>query len=211
MMGGLVLSVIIATITVVNCLVVGLPCAYCIARRQFRGKELLLNFLSLPMLIPEVVIGISLLMFFTRALLYDSLTKILLAHFLFTFPYMLRALTATLVGYDKSAEEAALVLGANQIQAFASVVFPLIRAGVIGGSIFAFFISFDNTAVTLFLADPFTRTLPVALFVRLKSYSDPVIAAASTLLIALSYLIIILLEKTVGLDKFTGIAPLPGR
>jgi putative spermidine/putrescine transport system permease protein len=87
----------------------------------------------------------------------------------------------------------------------------LIRTGIIAGSVFAFFISFDDIAVTLFLADPFTRTIPVALFVRLKSYSDPLIAATSTLLIALSYLIIIPLEKTIGLDKFTGVAPIPGR
>ena len=99
---------------------------------------------------------------------------------------------------------AALVLGANERQAFWNITVPLIRTGIVTGAVFAFAISMDDVAVSMFLTDPTTYTLPVALVANMRASFDLTIAAAAVLLTGITTILILILERMVGLDRILG-------
>ena len=115
-----------------------------------------------------------------------------------------RATLAGLVGIRPSFTEAALSLGANERQAFWKVTFPLARTGIVAGAVFAFAFSFDDVAVSLFLVDPGSVTLPVALVSMMRANFDLTIAAASVLLMGFTVVLIFVLDRVVGLDTVVG-------
>ncbi len=110
-------------------------------------------------------------------------------------PYVIRSVTAGLVGMDPRLEEAAMSLGASRIQAFFKVTLPLLRSSLLSGAIFAFIISFSDINLALFLSGPESTSLPVHLFSQIQWQGDPTIAAASTLQIVIIGLLILLVQR----------------
>ncbi len=121
-----------------------------------------------------------------------------------TLPYVVRTVLASLAGRDRRLTEAALVLGATERQAFWTITLPLIRSGMVTGAVFAFAVSLDDVAVSMFLTDPSTYTLPVALVSSMRASFDLSIAAAAVLLMAVTAFLIIVLERFVGFDRLLG-------
>ena len=113
--------------------------------------------------------------------LYDGFSRLLGGHVIVTIPYTIRATLASLVGIRRTMIEAALSLGANERQVFWNITFPLAKTGIVAGAVFAFALSLDDVAVSLFLADPKTYTLPVALISMMRANFDLTIAAASVI------------------------------
>jgi len=199
---ALAISVIVASIAAVLSTTIGTMAAVFVVRRRFRGRELLIAALQLPMLIPEVMLGLGFLILFSRAGMTASLFNIGLAHVLITLPYAMRVVMANLQTVSVSVEEAAHVLGAGPVKSFVSVTLPIIRSGVVAALIFSFIVSFDNFTLTAFLVKS-RGTLPIEIYAYIRTESDPTIAAISTLLIVVSIAGILAIERVMGIDKFS--------
>jgi putative spermidine/putrescine transport system permease protein len=157
-----------------------------------------------PKFIPTVVVGFALLVFSAKAGLDSSFARLVAGHVIITIPFTIRATLAALAGIRPAMIEAAMTLGASEGRAYFDVVLPLARGGVGAGALFAFVLSFDEVAVSLFLADPSTTTLPVALIAEMRANLNLTVAAVSVILVACTALIIIALERWVGLDRVAG-------
>lgn len=171
---------------------------------RFPGRGLLLGLFLSPLVVPAVVTGFALLLALSQAGILDGFVRLLSGHVIITLPYTVRATLASLAGRDKRLVEAALVLGATERQAFRTVTLPLIRTGIITGAVFAFAVSLDDVAVSTFLTDPTTYTLPVALVSAMRASFDLTIAAAAVLLMIVTAVLIFVLDRTVGFDRVIG-------
>jgi len=168
-------------------LALGVRASLALARYRFLGQEGLGLLLLMPLIVPGVVAGTAIYVFqveaeiLTRLPLVASLPGLVLAHVVLTVPWTVRLVTASLVGFDRTVEEAAQNLGAGPWTTFRRITLPLIRPGVVAAALFAFIISFGNLEMTLFLVGPGRTTLPIAILQYLEWRIDPVIAAVSFL------------------------------
>src|SRR6185436_3224941 len=201
---GLGTSAQLAVLSVTISACVGIATAFAVERMRFAGKEALVSLFLSPLVVPPVVTGFALLLFLSHLGVIDGVTRLLCGHIIITAPYTIRATLAGLAGIDKSLTEAALILGANERRAFWDVTFPLARTSIVSGAIFAFAVSMDDVAVSIMLTDAKTYTLPVALISSMRANFDLSIAAASVMLMALTALLIVILEKSVGLNRVIG-------
>jgi putative spermidine/putrescine transport system permease protein len=202
MTSALRLSLYLAVITMVVSTISGTMASLALVRYRFWGREFLRSFFLAPMVIPRVVLGIALLVFLSRTYLSGSFWGLLAAHVTITLPYVIRTVSATLVGFDLTLEQAALSLGARPLNAFLTITLPIIRPGLIAGAIFAFVISFDELVVSLFLTGPALTTLPVQIYNYIEFTSDPTIAAISVILVAFTAVVVLITERIVGFSFF---------
>ena len=201
---GLKTSVILATIAAVISTSVGVTAALVLDRYEFPGKAALAAFFLSPLIVPAVVIGFALLLFFALIGIFDGFPRLVGGHIIITIPYTVRTTLAGLVGIRKSLTEAALSLGANERQAFWGVTFPLAKTGIVAGAVFAFAFSMDDVAVSMFLTDPHNYTLPVAMISAMRANFDMTISAAAVLLVVITLVLLFVLDRVVGLDKLIG-------
>ena len=160
-------------------------------------------FLS-PKMVPTVVIGFSILGMASAVHVFDAFTRLVVGHVIITIPFTIRAALASLVGIRRSLVEAATSLGATQWRAFVDVTLPLAKTGIIAGALLAFVLSFDEVAVSLFLADAYSQTLPIALVAEMRTNLNLTVAAVSTVFSLMTVLIVIALDRTTGLDNVIG-------
>lgn len=204
-MRALVSSLQIAVLSTIVTAVLGGAAALALNSGALPGHRALMAFFLSPLMVPGVVIGFGLLMLLTQFLgITNGFVRIVIGHVVISLPYMVRATLGGLTGIKPSLREAALVLGASERQAFWDVTFPLARTGMIVGCIFAFTLSLDDVAVALFLYDPDTVTLPVALLTYMRASFDLTVAAATVFLAGTTLLLILLLDRVVGLDRIVG-------
>jgi len=197
------LSVILGIVATVASLAIGLAGALVLTRRKFKGSEVLSSFLMSPLIVPQVVIGMGFLSFFSMIRIYHSVPGLLALHIVLTLPYTLRVLVANLSRCPLSLEEAAMVLGARQYRAFVEVTLPMIKPGIVAAAIFAFVTSFDNFTASQFLVWDRT-TLPIQIYAYITTENDPTVAAVSTLLILMTIGLVMVMERWVGLETVTG-------
>jgi putative spermidine/putrescine transport system permease protein len=189
--GGFLTSLQVGILAMIGGLVLGVPASLMLARHKFPGREALNTLLVLPLVVPGVVAGTAIYVFqieveiATELPLLGSRAGLVFAHIMITIPWTVRLLTASLTGFDRSIEEAALNLGATPMQAFLKVTLPVIKPGVVAAALFGFIISFGNLEMTLFLVAPGQTTLPIAILQYLQWRIDPTIAAVSLLQIVL--------------------------
>jgi putative spermidine/putrescine transport system permease protein len=188
---GFVTSLQLGLAAMLGGLLLGVPASLVLARRRFSGREALNTLLVMPLVVPGVVAGTSIYVFqieaeiATTLPLLGSFAGLVLAHVMITLPWTVRLVTASLAGFDRAVEEAALNLGATPWQAFRRITLPLIRPGIVAAALFAFVISFGNLEMTLFLVAPGQITLPIAILQYLQWRIDPTIAAVSLVQIVL--------------------------
>jgi putative spermidine/putrescine transport system permease protein len=188
---GFITSLQVGVAAMIGGLILGVPASLALARRRFPGREAVNTLLLLPLVVPGIVAGTAIYVFqieleiATGWPLLGSLAGLVLAHIMITIPWTVRLLTASLIGFDRSIEEAALNLGSTPVQAFLKVTLPVIKPGVVAAALFGFIISFGNLEMTLFLIAPGQTTLPIAILQYLEWRIDPTIAAVSVLQIAL--------------------------
>jgi putative spermidine/putrescine transport system permease protein len=156
----------------------------------------------LPLIFPHAALGVVLLGLASLFGWTGEFPGLLLAHFLITVPYAWRPIVAALRKHDLALEEAAMSLGAPPFYTFRKVTVPLLRPGLVTALLFTFIISFDEVTVSLFLVGPDLSTLPVKIFSHIQDSGSPVIAAISTVLIGLTVLVVLLLDRVVGLELF---------
>lgn len=199
---GFINSLLLASITTVIDLIVGISAALAIAKFNFRGKSFLTNFFTSPMFLPGITFGFVLLQVFSMFYGMPAFIKLMIGHSIIILPYIMRNVLSVSIGFNWKLEEAAQSLGANSLQCFRKITFPLIKPGVIAGGLLAFLFSLDDATLSAFLTDPKFVTLPVRMLTYMEFAFDPTLAAISTVLIVLSVSTIIIMEKYVGLDMF---------
>lgn len=175
-----------------------------IVRYSFRGRGLVSLAGTSPLFIPMVLTGLALVVAMSAFGIGGGLMRLLVGHIVITLPFVLRVTTAALTGFNMDQEYAAQILGASKFRAFFSVTLPQIRSGIFASAVMAFIVSFDNVALSLFLAGPSYRVLPVDLYYYAVNNFDSVAAAVSVAMIGFSVVAIVLLERTFGLDRLFG-------
>jgi putative spermidine/putrescine transport system permease protein len=201
---GLKMSLQLALISTAIATVAGTGAAILLTQYRFRGRDLLTTLFLSPKFVPTVVIGFSLLLFTTGIGLYDPYTRLIMGHVIITLPFTVRAALASLYGIRASMVEAAMSLGATETRAFLEIVLPLARTGIVAGALMAFVLSFDEVAVSLFLSDAFTQTLPIALVAEMRTNLNLTIAAVSTAFLVITVVILVALDRAFGLERVVG-------
>lgn len=201
---GLRISLILGSLATAISAVIGTMAALALINFHFRGRAALAALFLSPLMIPAVVIGLALLIFFSSYGIFDGFFRLCCAHVVVTLPFTVRAALASLTGIRRSYVEAAMSLGANPRRAFWDITFPLAKTGIFAGCIFAFAYSLDDVAVSLFLYDTNSTTLPIALVSHMRADFDLSVAAAATFLAFITILLIIILDRIIGLDRVIG-------
>jgi spermidine/putrescine transport system permease protein len=187
-------SLIIAGATMLLSVVLGTLGAWLLHRYRFPGTRALGMLVFVPMVIPEVLMGVSLLMLFVSMKIQLGFTTVIIAHTTFCFPFVMVAVQARLAGIDPHLEEAALDLGARPWQAFLHVIVPYLMPAIVAGGLMAFVLSIDEYIVTFFTCGPGTQTLPLKIFGMVKTGLSPQLNALSTIFVAATVLLVIARE-----------------
>lgn len=184
-------SVIVAASATLVAAALGTLAAIGLERARFRGRRLLQTLMYLPVVMPEIVLGIALLIMFVLVLAVPlGLTTITIAHSVFGTAYVALIVRARLQGLDAQLEDAARDLGANSWQVFHRVTLPLIWPGVLGGALLVFTLSFDDFVVAFFVTGPGASTLPIEIYSMVKRGVTPEINALATLILLFSVVLI---------------------
>jgi len=180
---------------------VAIPAAIAIGRFRFPGRDAVTAVFMSPLMIPAIVLGVSFLRFFSEVGLSGTFIGIALAHVIIVMPYALRLVLASVTGLPRDAEQAAETLGASRWTVFRRVTLPLILPGIAGGWLLAFITSFDEVTMSIFVASPETMTLPVRMYHHIAQTIDPLIASISTVLIVMTVVLMLVLDRLYGLDR----------
>lgn len=188
-------SLLVALISTIAATMIGTLAAVGMYRYHFRGKTVLDGMLYLPIVIPEIVMGISLLALFAQIEVPLGFFTLVAAHITFSVSFVVVVVRARLDGFDKSIEEAAMDLGATPWQTFVKVTLPVIAPGVVASALLAFTLSIDDVIISFFVAGPGSATLPLKIFSMVKFGVTPEINALSTLMLVVTLFIVIMAER----------------
>jgi spermidine/putrescine transport system permease protein len=171
--------------------VIGTLTALALSRYTFRGKTFADSAIYAATVMPEIVVGVSLLVFFVAATIPLGIVTIIIAHVAFCISFVTIVVRARLSGMDRSVEEAAQDLGASPVQTFLRVTLPLILPGVMAGALLAFTLSFDDFVITFFVSGVGSSTLPIKIYSMIKFGVSPVINALSTVVMVTTMILIL--------------------
>lgn len=185
-------SLVVALISTVISTIIGTMAALALQRYRFPGYGAAESTLYIPVIIPEVVMGIALLAFFALIGLTLGLGTITIAHIAFNIPFVALVVRARLHGFDKAIEEASMDLGANELTTFRRVTLPTIMPGVLSGALLAFTLSLDDYVITYFTAGPGSTTLPLRIFSMVRFAVTPEVNALSTLWVVTVFVLLLI-------------------
>jgi spermidine/putrescine transport system permease protein len=192
-------SLLVSGIAVSLAVIIGIPAALFLNRVNFRGKQLVQALTMLPIILPGIFIGLSLLIFFIHLQFQLSMWTVILGHIAFTVAVVTFQVLSRLQRLSRNLENAAMDLGASPFKAFYYVTLPMIKRSIIGGALLAFTMSFDEIVITYFLTSTF-NTLPIYLFGMLRFGLSPEVYAISTMVLLFSIVVIILMAKYTGTE-----------
>lgn len=201
LISGLQNSLIVAAIATTVAVIVGTAAAWLMHRYRYRAVQTINTAAYLPMVVPEIIMGISLLVFFKSIHLGLGYTTVIIAHATFCFPFVMAAVQARLAGLDPSLEEAALDLGATPWKAFSQVIIPFLMPAIVSGALMAFALSMDELIVTYFVSSASSATLPLRIFGMAKVGLNPMINALSTMFIVFTVVLLLASEAVKRLRR----------
>lgn len=176
-------SLVIAGISTALSVVLGTAGAWLLHRYRFRFARSIQTLVAIPMVMPEILMGISLLILFATAGMRLGFTSVIIGHVTFCFPFVLVAVQARLQGLDPALEEAALDLGATPFKAFWFVIIPSLRPAIVAGALMAFTLSMDELIVTYFIRSAASTTLPIQVYGLARVGLNPMLNALSAVFI----------------------------
>jgi spermidine/putrescine transport system permease protein len=197
-------SLVIALIATLFATVLGALAAILLWRFRFPAKGAYEGFMALPIVIPEICMGVALLLFFVNSGMMNffvgmpwplNLGNIVIAHVVFCFPFVTVVVRSRLVGFNRQLEEASKDLGASEWQTFWSIIVPFMKPGLIAGALLAFTLSLDDFVITFFTSGPETVTFPVKVYSLVRRGVSPEINAASTVLIVITVVATVIAMK----------------
>jgi spermidine/putrescine transport system permease protein len=194
-------SLVIAAISTAVSVALGTLGAWVLHRYRFRARPLVQTLVGVPLMMPEIIMGISLLVLFTTVAMPLGFTTVVIAHVTFCFPFVLVAVRARLAGLDPALEEAALDLGATPLRAFWLVIIPGLRPAIVAGGLMAFTLSMDEVIVTYFTASPASATLPLRIFGMAKVGLNPMLNALSAVFIVATVALVLFSEHLKKLSR----------
>jgi spermidine/putrescine transport system permease protein len=214
-------SLAIAVMCTLIATVIGAMTALLLWRFRFPGKAPFEGFMALPIVIPEICMGVALLVFFSRVgrwmATFQSgpiawwnelisvwpltLSAITAAHVAFAFPFVAVVVRARMAGFNRELEEASRDLGANEWQTFWNVIFPFMKPGLIAGALLAFTLSLDDFVITFFTSGPDTVTFPVKVYSLVRRGVSPDVNAASTALIVITLVATVIAMRILRPDR----------
>ncbi len=189
MLAALKNSLIVAAFTTTISTVIGTATAIALARYRFRARGFYNGFLMLPMMMPDIVLGIGLLIFFVTIGMQLSMLTIIIGHCTFLTSYVFIIVQSRMAGLDPALEEASADLGAAEWVTLRKVLLPQLAPGILGGALLAFVISMDDLVITYFVSGTGDTTLPVFIFGMIRRGVKPEINAIATLIILASVVI----------------------
>ncbi len=192
---GLQLSLIIAVSSTLLSTALGTLLALALARHRVRRRSGLEGLLILPIVTPEIVVGISLLAFFAFLHYPLGVSSVVIAHVAFSISFVVVVVLARLHGMDRTLEEAALNLGADEVTTFWKVTVPLLLPGIIAAGLLAFTLSFDDFLITFFVAGVGSSTLPLVVYSMVKLNVSPTVNAISTIIVLVSTVTVVLADR----------------
>lgn len=204
LLSALWLSVQIASVVTLLSLVIGVPAALALAKGRFSGRDALTNFFLAPLLLPTLITGLALLLFFTPLRLTATLPGLVLGHMTVTVPFVIRMMTTAFSTLPDDIEAAAATLGARPWRVVRRVTLPLATPGLIACACLSFLLSFDETVISLFLSGPRAATLPVEMVRYVEGRTDPLVAALSVVLIVATLIVVVIVERLVGVARAVG-------
>lgn len=193
-------SLVLATSSSLAAGIIGTLGAYGMAKVQLKSKGVVEYISTLPIMIPEIILGMVFMAFFALIGIPFGMTTLILAHTAFCIPYVFMQVKARLVGLDKSLEEAALDLGAGKVRTFTDIVLPLILPAVASGMLLAFAMSLDDVIISVFVTGVNVNTLPLKIYTQLKTGVTPKVNALCSLMFIVTLLLC-------GISAFLGRAP----
>jgi len=194
-LAGLRVSLIVGLLSTLISTVLGTLLALALARTRFRGRRALESVLYVPLVTPEIVVGISLLILFAGLRMTLGIPTIVIAHVAFSISFVTIVVQARLAGMDQHLEEAALILGADEWTTFFRVTLPQLMPGVLSGALLAFTLSFDDYVITSFVAGSGSSTLPVVVYGMVRRNIEPTVNAVSTVVLVFTSLLIYLADR----------------
>jgi putative spermidine/putrescine transport system permease protein len=194
-------SLWVTALSTVVAVVIGTAAALALERHRPPGHRLLAGAVLSPLIIPGVVLGLGLLILAAASGWVGSPWILVFAHVLVTLPFVVRSVWVSIRNLDPTLERAAASLGASPARAFATVTLPLLRPGILAGVLFSVVVSFNEFAASLFISNRVTEILPVAMFNYIRNYTDPTIAAVSTLLILATVVVVLVADRLVGMSR----------
>ena len=195
-------SLMIAIVVTITATLIGGAAAIAIHRRQLPQAELIGALFLSPLILPTIIYAIGALMLWSTLFGAVSLLTLAIGHTVVAMPYVIRTTLAVLSESDPFLEEAARTMGAGRLQRLWLVVVPQCVPGLAAGGFFAFNISFDEAVLSLFLRNPETTTLPVRIYGQLEFSPDPSVAAVSSIMIALTVALILVIDRIIGVKQF---------
>lgn len=185
-------SLKLAVLSSAGACILGTMAAVGMSRRHFRTKALVENLSTIPIMIPEIILGMAYLAFFSLLQVPFGMTTLVISHMTFCVPYIYINVKASLAGLDPAIAEAALDLGASPIRAFFDVTAPLILPAIASGTLLAFAMSMDDVVISFFATGPETSTLPLQVYSMLKMGVTPEINALCTLMLGTVFIAVAL-------------------
>jgi spermidine/putrescine transport system permease protein len=192
---GLGASITVGVVSTVISTLLGTLIALALARHRFWGRRLVEALLYVPIVTPEIVVGISLLILFVMAGFPLGIASIVIAHVAFNISFVTVVVTARLQGMDRNLEEAAMILGADELTAFRRVTIPQLWPGILSGAMLAFTMSFDDYVITSFVAGTGTQTLPMVVYTMVRKNIEPSINAISTVIVIVTTILVIVADR----------------
>jgi spermidine/putrescine transport system permease protein len=192
---GLKASLIVGVASTVIAAVLGTLIALALARHRFKGRTAFEGFLYVPIVTPEIVVGISLLILFALLKMPLGLTTITIAHVAFSLSFVVIVVLARLEGMDETLEEAAMILGADEVTTFWKVTVPQLWPGIISGALLAFTMSFDDFVITSFVSGSGSSTLPIVVYGMVRKNVEPSINAISTIILIVTTALIYFADR----------------
>ena len=185
-------TMIIAVVSTIVSVIIGVIGAVGIKKYDFPFKNLVNALIYIPIVIPEIVLGISLLSIYTLMKLELGMFTLILSHIAFSIPYVITSVRSTLNPLSRQVEEAAYDLGASKIKTFWYVTLPMIFPGVVSGAALAFTLSLDDVVISYFTAGPGSNTLPLKIYSMIKTGITPDVNALSSLILLITILVLTL-------------------
>ncbi|RQR43253.1 ABC transporter permease [Burkholderia sp. Bp9140] len=183
---SLLTSAQVAVIVTVLSVSIGFLASLALVRGKFRGRSFVQAFFITPMVLPVVVLAVALYAFVLRIGLNGTMTGFVIGHLILALPFSIISISNSLASFDVTVEDAALICGASPLEVKWRVTLPAIRLGLLAAAIFSFLASWDEVVVSIFMASPTLQTLPVRIWATLRQDLTPVVAAASSLLVGLT-------------------------
>jgi spermidine/putrescine transport system permease protein len=176
-------TIIVALVSTALAVAIGTLCAVGLRRFEFKLKNTISSALYIPIVIPELVFAIAILIFFSAIHVEMSMFTLIVSHTTFSMPFVVITVRSRLAGFDNSVEEAARDLGANELHTFFRVTLPMVMPGVVSGAMLALTLSLDDVVVSFFTAGADSQTLPLEILGMVKQGISPDVNALSTLMI----------------------------